>query len=131
MTGIKSSVARIAGIFALILSASCSYDGVSPIRVYTVLVTPPVTSVLVGETIQLEAETTDALGNVLTSKVVAWSSSDEAIATVSESGLVTGHAPGSVVITATSEEKTGSATVEVEAAPFEPSIDVAVSGSLH
>jgi hypothetical protein len=56
--------------------------------------------------------TRDADGNVLEDRYVAWSSSNASAATVSQ-GLVTGVAQGQATITATSEEKTASATVTV------------------
>ena len=51
-----------------------------------------------GETIQLQADVIPAYADDLT---VAWHSSDEAIATVDESGLVTAIAPGTCTVTAT------------------------------
>jgi uncharacterized protein YjdB len=59
----------------------------------------------------------DALGNVLTGRTVAWGSSNSAVATVSQTGLVTGVAAGSATITATSETKSGTSTVTITQAP--------------
>jgi len=57
---------------------------------------------------------TDAAGNVLTNRVVTWSSSNTQIAIVNQSGVVTGVRNGTVVITATSEGKFGTASVQVK-----------------
>jgi uncharacterized protein YjdB len=59
----------------------------------------------------------DAAGNVLTGRTVTWTSSLDAIATVSSTGIVTGRSPGTAIITATSEGKTGTATVVVQTGP--------------
>jgi uncharacterized protein YjdB len=67
----------------------------------------------VGQTVALQAQFTP--GNT-TNQSVTWSSADEAIATVSASGVVTGVSVGEVVITATSVENntvTGDYTVTV------------------
>jgi uncharacterized protein YjdB len=80
-------------------------------------VTPNPASVSVGRTVQLTATVTAANGTVLTGRSVAWSSSNEALATVDQTGKVTGVAPTTlgtaVVITATAEGKSGTAEVHV------------------
>jgi hypothetical protein len=85
--------------------------------VATVTVTPDPASVAVGDTIHLTATLRAANGTVVTGRSVAWSSSNTALATVDQSGVVTGVAPTppetAVVITATSEGKSGTARVVV------------------
>ena len=56
--------------------------------------------------IMVDATTTQAVTNGLTPSggTISYSSSDDAVATVSNSGVVTGHAPGTVTITATLSE---------------------------
>ena len=81
--------------------------------VATVAVAPASVTVLQGNTTQLTATTSDASGHVLTGRTVTWSSSDQSKATVDGNGLVTGVSYGKVTITATSEGKSGSATVSV------------------
>ena len=56
----------------------------------------------------------DAAGNTLSGRAVAWSSADTRIATVDQVGVVRGVRHGTVVITATSEGKLGTATVRVD-----------------
>lgn len=65
-----------------------------------VRVSPGTSSVLPGRTLQLAALVLDADGNLLSGRDVTWSSSNEAFATVSATGLVTGVAAGDVTITA-------------------------------
>src|SRR5207245_8486140 len=66
-----------------------------------------------GQTRQLTAPREDASGNALAGRVVTWASGNTAVATVSGSGLVSGVAAGSAAITATSEGKSGSASITV------------------
>ncbi|HYS59088.1 MAG TPA: alkaline phosphatase family protein [Gemmatimonadales bacterium] len=66
---------------------------------------------------QLTATPRDASGNPLTGRAISWSSSDNTIATVSSSGLVTGVVAGAVTITATSEGQSGTASITVSGVP--------------
>lgn len=90
---------------------------VALLPVASVTVSPSPASVVVGGTQQLTATTKDALGGTLTGRTVTWSSGTPGVATVSSSGLVTGVAAGTTVITATSEGQSGTSTVTVTTAP--------------
>src|SRR5436309_1202107 len=90
---------------------------VSSVPVASVTVSPATANVFVGATTQLSAVTKDAAGSVLSGRVISWTSSNTAIATVSAAGLVTGVAAGSATITATSEGKSGTASATVTIAP--------------
>jgi uncharacterized protein YjdB len=81
--------------------------------VASVVVTPAVDTLQAGQQQQLTATLTDASGNVLTDRVVTWSSSNPAIAVVDGTGLVTGVLPGDATITATAESVQGFASVVV------------------
>ena len=81
--------------------------------VASVLVSPADASVGTGSALELSATPRDAAGNPVTGRTVTWSTSDAAIATVSEAGVVTGVSEGAVTITATSEGQSGAATVTV------------------
>lgn len=74
-------------------------------------------SLNVGQTTQAVATLRDSVGNVLSGRSIAWSSGSPAVATVNSSGLVTAKSAGSVVINATSEGKTGSATLTISPSP--------------
>src|SRR5205809_2966603 len=95
--------------------------------VASVAVTPASATIQVGQTQQLAATLKDASGNTLSGRGVSWSSSNSSVATVSSSGLVTGLAAGSAVITATSEGKSGTATLTVVAPPPPPGAPGAVT----
>jgi glucose/arabinose dehydrogenase len=84
-----------------------------PTPVAELAVTAPATTIGVGQTIQLTATARDAGGNVLEDRVFDWASSDPSIATVTETGLVTGLAQGEAEISATAEGITGSLAIIV------------------
>ena len=88
---------------------------VVPPPVATVSVTLAATTLRVGETTQGTAVARDASNNVLEGRAKSWASSNSQIATVSNAGVVTAITPGSATITATSENKSGSAQLTVSA----------------
>jgi trimeric autotransporter adhesin len=91
---------------------------VIPIPVASVAVSPATGSIVAGTTLQLSATPKDANGNPLTGRTVTWTSSDANIATVDANGLVTGNVVGGpVIITATSEGKSGTASITVTPVP--------------
>jgi len=90
---------------------------VIPVPVATVSVTLAASAIVIGQTTQATATTKDGNGNVLAGRVVTWSTSSAAVATVSSSGLVTGVSAGTSTITATSEGQSASATISVSPVP--------------
>jgi hypothetical protein len=66
-----------------------------------------------GANRQLAATVLGPQDTVLTDAAVAWSSSDDAIATVNEAGLVTANAVGDVTITAEADGITGTAFLSI------------------
>lgn len=96
---------------------SCDSDATGVTPVVTLEVAPSEGSALVGGTLQLVASARAADGDILADRTVAWTSADESLATVSESGLVAGMAEGTTIITATIEGVSGTATVVVLPAP--------------
>src|SRR3989449_10017775 len=89
---------------------------VTPVPVAPVVVTPSTASVSVGQTTQLTATPLDSTGAPLTGRAVSWASDNAGVATVSGSGLVSGVAAGSAIITATIETKGGTAAITVSTA---------------
>ena len=96
-------------------SGTATVTVVSNAPVASVTVTPATASVAVGQTVRLTATLRDANGNVLSGRTVLWTSDNAVVATVDGTGLVSGVSAGPAVITATSEGKSGSASVTVTA----------------
>lgn len=84
--------------------------------VQTVLIMSGGDTLTVGEHTQLVAKAFDSSGAVLLGKSFKWSSSNDAIASVSDAGLVTAHAAGTVVIAANADNVVGTASVVVMSA---------------
>jgi uncharacterized protein YjdB len=83
-------------------------------EVASVAVTPATADLAsLGETAQLAAGALDANGNTIPDKTFAWSSSDETVATISTSGMVTSVANGAATITATTDGVDGTADITV------------------
>jgi alpha-tubulin suppressor-like RCC1 family protein len=88
----------------------------------------PNATVLLGASLPLAATPRDSLGRPLANRTLVWASGDSAIATVDSNGVALGRAPGSTVITATSESRVGHATVRVETVTF---VAIAAAESDH
>jgi len=89
-----------------------------PPSVDLVEIRPLAPEVFVGQRLLLEALPTDGNGEDLGQRPTVWASSDEAIATVTQGGLVEGIAPGEVRISATVEGVEGAATLRVTRTPL-------------
>src|SRR5437667_386481 len=90
---------------------------VSTVSVASLGLSPSSATITVGTSTQLSAVTKDSAGGTLSGRVVTWATSNAAVATVNTSGLLTSSAVGSATITATSEGKSGTATVTVTNVP--------------
>src|SRR3954471_1812621 len=86
---------------------------VTKIPVANVVGLPTQLDLQVGATYQLSASAHDASGNVLSDRKITWETSHGAVATVNAAGLVTGVAVGAATITASSEGKSSTTTVNV------------------
>ena len=92
------------GLLAVVLLSACSdgEDGSPVVPVESISVSPSSVSVERDKVFQLKAEINP---KEATDKKVSWSSSNSQVATVSESGLVTGVSKGTATITATAGGK--------------------------
>lgn len=86
--------------------------GLQP-TVQAVVVGPHVDTLTVSQRVQLTATAHSSSGAPIPNRVFVWSSSNDAIASVSNAGLVTAHASGSVVIAARTDNVVGTANVVV------------------
>ena len=124
-----ATVSPTGQVTAVILGAvtiSASVDGktgngtltVVPGPVATVAVTPPASTLQVGQNVQLNASANDAQGNPVTGRPVTWTSANPPAASVSTSGLVSALVPGGpVTVTATVDGQAGAASVTVVPVP--------------
>src|SRR6266852_4651787 len=121
---LTSGAAMVIALIA-VLSCSDSSTGLDPFNtdslsvdasraVASIEVHLASSSIKAGETTQASVTMKDRRG-VAIDRPVQWSSSDTTIATVSDSGLVRGVAPGSVNIVARNKTVTGSARLTVTA----------------
>jgi len=126
------------------LAAGCQTEEdrqpISPgARTEAITVTPAAPSLAVGTTVALTAMARfdDDSSRDVTGEAT-WSSSDDAIATVSDGGVVQGEAAGAATITATFDGKSAEVSVQVrevaldriEIAPASPSVPVGMSEQL-
>lgn len=113
----KKTFYLLAAAFAAFCCASCTDDAEPVITVESVTIQTSQLTLMPGETSQLEATVTpsDAANSDVT-----WTTSNDAVATVSEDGLVTAVSPGDALITATADSK--SATCEVTVSLPAPNI---------
>jgi uncharacterized protein YjdB len=101
---------------------------VTAVPVGTITISPLQSSVREGGTIQLRATVQDSAGTTVTDRNLEWVSSDLSKATVSTTGLVSARAPGTVLISATTEGRTGQHTLTITATPVDSiSVDSTVS----
>jgi len=101
-----------------------------PLPVVSVVVSPLTTTLGVGQSQQLTAMLRDFANTVLTDREIAWASSDDAVAVVSASGIVTARGQGEAVIEAVSEGKRSGAVITVKAA-VDPNISVIIAAPLN
>ena len=97
--------------------ADTSLVTVVSVPVATVTVTPATATIAVGGTGAFSATPRDSAGNVLTGRVVTWSSTAPAVASVNGSGVATGVSAGSASIIATSEGHADTAALTVIVVP--------------
>lgn len=101
---------------------------ITVVAVGSVTVTPPTASIVVGSSTQLTASVLSSSGAPLSDRTISWTSSNSAIASVSQTGMVSAVAVGGpVTITATCEGKSASASITVTPVPPAPVASVVVS----
>ena len=92
-------------------------------KVKSVSVAPSSASIAIGATVQLTATVSPPSG----ASLLAWSSSNSAVASVSSTGLVTGVSAGSATITASAGGVSGTSAIVVTTTP--PPSDVVMVGA--
>jgi len=113
-----SALARAIASVGMVMSVvACGVTDSDRAPVEAIDVTPEALQLSPGGSSALDAQATDAAGNVLGDRRIVWASSNPSVATVSERGVVTAVNAGRADIAATAEGKTGVATVTVTALP--------------
>lgn len=118
-TGAGSAIVRgLPALLALPAALACGGQGAtapSPDGTASVAVSPATaTLAALGQTVRLEAQVLDRSGKLLADAPIAWSSGDEAVASVDRDGLVTANGNGVAAVEAASGGVRGHALVTVE-----------------
>ncbi len=115
---------HIAGTAQITASASGVISSAAMLNVITssapiasITLSPISASIVVGQTQQFTAKATDAGGNAVSGATFTWSNSAAGVALVSTTGLATGVAPGTAVITASIGSVTSPAATLTVTAP--------------
>lgn len=118
VVGIAQGSVTITGQAVLDQVSGTAKVDVTQVPVNSVSISPAGSqTVFQGDTKQLSAVLRDANNTILTGRPVSWTTSNQAVATVSSDGLVTGVSLGTAQITAESEGKTASTQVTVAPRP--------------
>jgi uncharacterized protein YjdB len=91
------------------VSGSAANGSATPVA--SVAVTLNATTLVAGQSTQANATLKDANGNVLNGRSIVWTSSEVTVASVNATGLVTALKGGAVTITASSEGRSGNASL--------------------
>ncbi len=107
-----------AAVAVTFLVAACDSSSTSPdpdpVAAEVELNTTTVVLTEIGETYELEATVLDTEGNEMSDVSVTWTSSDEEVVTVSESGVVEAVGAGSATVSASTGDLSAAAAVSVE-----------------
>ena len=95
----------------VLLVAACGEATAPPPPIAAVTIVPESVQVVVRGTVQLSAAMWDASGSAVRGRAMTWASSDDAVGSVSSTGLVTALIRGSTTITVTCEGRRATAVV--------------------
>jgi len=128
-------VTAVANGTATITGAAAGASGSAALTVLqtasSIVVTPGESILQTGKTQQLAAEVKDSGGTTLATPSLTWTSSDDALATVNQSGLVSAVRKGEVVITAARDGVAGTADFTIELGDLMPTEDVVLTGTVE
>lgn len=127
--GVKPGVALIVANSWGISDTATATVSAQTLPVSSLSVTPTAANVIVGQSMPLTANALAPDGSTLAGETVTWSSSDASVATVSSAGSVTGVAPGTAQVQATSSGVTSAVEVSVSPVPPVPVATVTLTPS--
>jgi uncharacterized protein YjdB len=118
-SGLVSAIAPGTASVVASLDGKADTVGISVVAVPvgSVTVQPATATLAVGQGATLTATVKDANGSVVTDRAVSWTTSNAVVASVTQAGVVKALSAGTAIIAATSDGRTGSATITVTAAP--------------
>ena len=108
-----TQIAASAGGLSRTIAVTVSQRPIALVRI-----SPPAGNVAVGGTLTLQGEALDGTGELLPNRLLEWSSSAPAVASVNATGVVTGVSLGQATISATGEGRTGTALITVSPTPI-------------
>ena len=108
---------QLAGLFALSFPLFAC-NGTGPDLVRQVVVQPGAASIQIGDQVMFSARALDQDGQEIPGRRIAWSTTDETLATISADGLLTALSAGTVSVRAVIDGKTGASALLVSAAPI-------------
>jgi uncharacterized protein YjdB len=108
----RTIASRLTALLLLPAIVTCG-GGTEPEPVASIELTPATVTVEPGLTSQLTATARSAAGTALPGRAFTWAVGSATIASVSQTGLVTGLAEGTTTVSASAEGQTASATVNV------------------
>ena len=111
-TDVIASNGDISAKAAVTVTAAAPVDPV----LSEIKVTPSRATLEVGDDQRFMATAFDQNHNVISAGKVVWTSSNETVGTVDETGILTAHAAGTTTVTASADGKSAEATVTVNAA---------------
>ena len=100
----------------------------APVPIASISLSQTSGGLAIGQTLQLTATPRDASSNALAGRTITWTSSNNAVATVTATGLVVGVASGQSTITAAAEGRSATALITVSSQPV-VSISVTPNGA--
>jgi uncharacterized protein YjdB len=117
--GTRERAAFATALVSLLTVACGDYSGTSPDYtnsppvVAAVTVTPASRTLVAGDTLNLSAQPVDAADYPIPGRPVTWLSTNDAVASVSATGVVLAISPGTVTIRATVDGKVGEANLTI------------------
>jgi uncharacterized protein YjdB len=108
--------------FATVLVSCQSEKPTAPVAVASLSIRSSISTLQYGETVPLTAVVMGTNGAPLTGRVITWSSSNDAVASISPAGVVTagavrGGVPETVTLTASSDGKSATTTLAITPIP--------------
>jgi hypothetical protein len=101
-------------VVGLSIAVACTEVRVVAVEISVMALEPTTASILIGDSVQLEARLLDGAGNLLSGHLIHWSSSDPDRVPVDETGLVRGLAAAEATITAAAAGQSAEAEVVVQ-----------------